>query len=447
MNETEKQRQERRQRMLAREQGREWVPGDTQPGTDTGAGVRVPKKVRRSDTPDPPEIPRPNPTVGHLKPLSPLLRRRKRRRRLLWAALIAAVLAAVLVLSGLMSGLGTALRDAADSAFLYLTRSGGAWPVSTGITAPTRAEALGGGFLLMDNEDVAVYSAYGAHVRTIQPGYGRPALAVGSKRFVLYNRAGTDLRVESRTDTVYTKTFEGELLLCALSDNGSLAAVTQTDRFPAVLQVLDPGGRAVITYSLAQEDGVPVTADFAPDNRRLAVGALAAENGQMQSLVYLLDTGKETLGTCYRADAGSEVLRVQWLAGNRVLAVCDSYLTILDAATGAETARYAYGGAVLRQAETAGRQMALLLAVRGGNTLVTLDENLVTLARVPTARSATIAAGESAVYVLDGDTVSCYSYDGVNEWQQSYGTRPQAVLPGDPPLLVASGTVEPLTGP
>ena len=41
------------------------------------------------------------------------------------------------------------------------------------------------------------YSAYGAKIRTIQPGYARPALAVGNTRFVLYNRAGKELTVQS----------------------------------------------------------------------------------------------------------------------------------------------------------------------------------------------------------------------------------------------------------
>lgn len=63
-------------------------------------------------------------------------------------------------------------------------------PANTGIRTPTQVEPLAGGFVEMDNEDVAVYSAYGAKIRTIQPGYARPALAVGNTRFVLYNRAG-----------------------------------------------------------------------------------------------------------------------------------------------------------------------------------------------------------------------------------------------------------------
>ena len=93
----------------------------------------------------------------------------------------------------------------------YLTRAGAGWPANTGIRTPTQVEPLAGGFVEMDNEDVAVYSAYGAKIRTIQPGYARPALAVGNTRFVLYNRAGKELTVQSRTRQLYAKSFNNAI--------------------------------------------------------------------------------------------------------------------------------------------------------------------------------------------------------------------------------------------
>lgn len=92
--------------------------------------------------------------------------------------------------SGLLGTSIAMLGDMTDSISLYLNRAGAGWPANTGIRTPTQVEPLAGGFVEMDNEDVAVYSAYGAKIRTIQPGYARPALAVGNTRFVLYNRAG-----------------------------------------------------------------------------------------------------------------------------------------------------------------------------------------------------------------------------------------------------------------
>ena len=39
------------------------------------------------------------------------------------------------------------------------------------------------------------------------PAYARPALAVGNTRFVLYNRAGKELTVQSRTRQLYAKSL------------------------------------------------------------------------------------------------------------------------------------------------------------------------------------------------------------------------------------------------
>ncbi len=48
----------------------------------------------------------------------------------------------------------------------------------------------------------------GTRLNSIQSGYARPAIAAGKTRFVLYNRSGSELRVESRTQNLYTKTMD-----------------------------------------------------------------------------------------------------------------------------------------------------------------------------------------------------------------------------------------------
>ena len=47
-------------------------------------------------------------------------------------------------------------------------------------------------------------------------------LAAGKTRFVLYNRSGNELRVESRTQNLYTKTMDSTIYLCAVADAGQV---------------------------------------------------------------------------------------------------------------------------------------------------------------------------------------------------------------------------------
>ncbi|MGN0983819.1 MAG: hypothetical protein ACI4OI_03155, partial [Gemmiger sp.] len=135
-SESERERRERRQRMLAREQGQ--LPGSV-PGTSGGIGLQVPKKVRRSAAPAAQE------PASNLKPLHPLLQRRQRRRRALLAAVVVLCAVAVAALTGSLSASIALLGDVADTVSIYLTHSGG-WPVNTGITAPLQIEELAGGF-------------------------------------------------------------------------------------------------------------------------------------------------------------------------------------------------------------------------------------------------------------------------------------------------------------
>ena len=254
-------------------------------------------------------------------------------------------------------------------------------------------EPLAGGFVEMDNEDVAVYSAYGAKIRTIQPGYARPALAVGNTRFVLYNRAGKELTVQSRTRQLYAKSFNNAIMLCEMAQNGTLAVVTESDRYAAEVMVYDASFSGdPFTWKLTSTDGTPIALSFATDNHRFAAATVAARDGQLR-------------------------------------------------------ARYDYGGATLQSVSIGGRSTALLLAVRGGDTLVTLDDSLNQLASVAAGQAKSVSSTATAVYLLTASGVESYGYDGTHNWSRDYGAAPQAVINARETLVFISGTVEVLNAP
>ena len=350
MRAKDKERLARRQRMLARERG-EPLPDVFAPPS---RGRSRPKGADPDPEPPLPDTPAPAPQAAagetgrtaRLRPLSPILRRRRRRRRLTLLAGLAAV-------TGALRSAVALAPDAAASAYLYLHRGSG-WPASTGIDSPLRIEELAGGFVEMDSRDVAVYSAYGSQIRTIQPGYARPALAVGNTRFVLYDRAGTSLRVESRTRILHTRTTSEAILLCALSANGTVAVVTESDRYVAQLQVLDPTSfEPLYTWKMTQEEGIPLAVAFAPDNRRFAVGTVAARDGQLASSVCLTGISGQEEPLLYTAESGSMLVRLHWLSGSRLLAVFDTYAALLDPAGRAHRRRA--GPLRLRRGGAAGR--------------------------------------------------------------------------------------------
>ncbi len=462
MRAEDKERLARRQRMLARERGeplpdpdpaapkksapaKKPAPPQKSAGANASPKASGPAKAGpdESDGSDAPAGVRAPSTIDLLRLERPSARRRRRRRALL-VALLAALLVAAAVISGAAGSAAAFAGDGLESLSLYLQRGGG-WPATTGIRTPTRIEALAGGFVELDSEDVAVYSAYGTKVRTIQPGYARPALAVGNTRFVLYDRGGTSLRTESRTASLNTLTTDMPILLCAMSQNGSLAVVTESDRYAAQLDVYNPNLRSVYTWKMTQDQGTPIALTFAADNHRFAAGTVAASDGQLSSRVYLMDTAHSEMGASYAADAGTLVLQLHWLSSTRVLAVFDAYAAVLNASTGEAVARYDFGGATLQGVSVNDRTTALLLAVHGGNRLVVLNSDLETVGEADAGQALGVCCTDTAVYLWDVGSVSAYAPDGACKWTRDLDSRPLAVINAAQPLLFTAGRVEVLS--
>ena len=373
-------------------------------------------------------------------------RARVRARRLRRTALIVVVLTAVVLFTTGLVGSSVALvKDCVDTTRIALMPGPG-WPQQTGVMEPTQVLPMTGGFVELGGDSCVVYSRTGTRLNSIQSGYGRPALAAGKTRFVLYNRSGNELRVESRTQNLYTKKLENKIFLCAMSDNGTLAVVTDDVSSMAELLVYSPAMEQQLRWNMTSNDGTPLRMAFSPDSRRLAAAAVTAGGGQMQTNLYVVTLAQ---GDPVNVGSQSGVPQwVGWLSGTTLLAVYDSRAILYNAA-GGERARYEFGGGTLRDVsvDSAGN-VALLLASGQVCQLVTLDKELnVQYSGNVTASNKVVRRGE-LVDLLTDSTVESLTSAGEYQWSQSLTARPQALLADAKQTLVFCGnTVQQVTAP
>lgn len=373
-------------------------------------------------------------------------RARVRARRLRRTALIVVVLTAVVLFTTGLVGSSVALvKDCVDTTRIALMPGPG-WPQQTGVMEPTQVLPMTGGFVELGGDSCVVYSRTGTRLNSIQSGYGRPALAAGKTRFVLYNRSGNELRVESRTQNLYTKKLENKIFLCAMSDNGTLAVVTDDVSSMAELLVYSPAMEQQLRWNMTSNDGTPLRMAFSPDSRRLAAAAVTAGGGQMQTNLYVVTLAQ---GDPVNVGSQSGVPQwVGWLSGTTLLAVYDSRAILYNAA-GGERARYEFGGGTLRDVsvDSAGN-VALLLASGQVCQLVTLDKELnVQYSGNVTTSNKVVRRGE-LVYLLTDSTVESLTSAGEYQWSQSLTARPQALLADAKQTLVFCGnTVQQVTAP
>ena len=375
-------------------------------------------------------------------------RQRARSRRLRRGAIIVAVLT-VLVLFA-TGAVGTSIaraKDLVDSVHITLTPNTG-WPQQTGITEPTAVAKLSGGFAEMDTDTCVVYSFGGAKLNSVQSGYARPALAAGKSRFVLYNRSGSELRVESRTQNLYTKTMDSTIYLCAVADAGQVAVVTDNADSAAALTVYNSSMQQQLVWNLTSEQGVPLRMAFSPDSRRLAAAAVTAVGGQLTTNLYALPLAQ---GDPVLLSTENSVPQwMGWLSNGFLLVIYENRAVLYNTTGGSigERASYDFGGSTLVSVSAENNGVALLLSNGQTSTAVLLDGELtVGYSGSVLSASQIIRAKNDGFYLLTDSTVERFNNVGEFQWSQPLSARPRALVEGRQILAFTGNTVQVVTPP
>lgn len=372
-------------------------------------------------------------------------RQRVHRRRLRRTVIILAVLTLVtLFATGAVGASIARVKDLVDTVHIALSPAVG-WPQQTGLDNLTAVQPMSGSFVAMDEDACVVYSLGGTRLAGIQSGYARPALAAGKTRFVLYNRSGNELRVESRTQNLYSKTLENNIYLCAMSDTGTLAVATDSADSTARLTVYTPTMTEQLHWDMTSAQGTPVRMAFAADSRRLAVAAVTSSAGQLQANLFVLSLAQ---GDPVQLSSGDSVPQwLGWLNGDSVLALYEDR-AVLYGANGGEKASYDFGGSTLVDVDTENGGVALLLSGGQTCTAVLLDNSLGVQYSGNVPAASHILRAADGFYLLTDSTVECFNKAGEFQWTQSMDAKPQAGVLNGRQLLVFSGnTVQQVTAP
>ena len=375
-------------------------------------------------------------SAGRVEYLEQARQRARNKRIRRTAVLLVLLTGIVLFATGLVGSSVAMAKDFIDTARIALLPGAG-WPQQTGVSEVTQVESMTGSFVELGKEGCVVYSRSGKKLNSIQSGYARPALAAGKNRFVLYNRSGNELRVESRTQNLYTKQLENSIFLCAMADNGNLAVVTEDVSAMAELLIYNSNMEQVLSWSMSSNDGTPLRMAFSPDGRKLAAAAVTAGGGQMMTNLYLVNLASGDPVSLANQSGVPQWLG--WTSASTILAVYDSRAVLYNAG-GGERAAYEFAGNTLKDISVdAAGNVALLLGSGQLHQAVLLDKSLnVQFSGTVSSANSIVRAG-SLFYLLSDSGVECYNTSGGQQWSQTLAAKPQALLADTKELLLFSG--------
>ena len=353
------------------------------------------------------------------------------------------MLAAIIVLTILLVWLIASNTVALVSAGSFMEtlrinyKPGPGFPQQTGIGELLQWQDMGGGFVLLGQENCSFYTKKGERLRHIQAGYARPAISAGDSRFVLYNRGGTELRVEGRMKTLYTQNYPNGILLCEMGQSGSLAVVTEDPSFTAQLMVYSNEMEAPLTWKMTSAEGVPMRMAFSSNERKLAVATLSAKDGKTLSQVYVLDRSKEKQFLVGSRES-SVPLEMHWV-GDALMVVYNTGVEIYHQRNGV-MARYDLNGQTLVDCSYPnGSRLALLVENGSSAEVILLNKRLEETGRFQTQGGSGINLTRNSVYVYTDTAVLHYSLKGELNWQLDCKYRPQRLFQSNGKMLMFQG--------
>ncbi len=365
------------------------------------------------------------------------IRRRKRMRHLRIGIVCVVLLAAVLAgFTGIYGASLALLGDLVDTVTIALTPGPG-FPASFTLTGFRTAQPLSGGFAAVGGQDLVLYSAGGRELRRLQHGYGRADITAGNTRVCIYNRGGKELRVESRSRTLFEQKFDDAVQLCAMSPNGTLAVFTKSR-----LTIYNASFEEI--YAFRTQD-LPTALAACSDNKQFAAGCPYASGGALGGSVYLMHTGRDDYITIRNTEGLP--LKLYYLSSSEILVVYDTYAAVYKTSDGSELYRYGFAGCALQSAAVGKDKTIALLFGDGVHSAATqlavLDAKLrETGSAAVRARCLGVAAGRGGAYVMTHEGVLCYKENGAFEGMVRTENRPLAVLCQDAkPLILTQGQV------
>lgn len=367
------------------------------------------------------------------------IRRRRHEKRLRTAALLVLVLAAVLAyLGGLFApsiNFLSELLDTAQSAMF----PGEGWPMRNDTQNLVRAEGLVGGAALLDQSDLVLYSPSAKELRRVPHGYADPAFTMGNARVCIYNRGGKELKVESRSRNLLDKTYDYPIITVGMSDGGAMAVATKSERYLSEITVYDASFNESYYCYLAEE--YPVSIHFASDGKRFAAACMQVSNGDFGTKLRFYDIREENQ-VAEVSLPGAVVLDARYLDTKTILVVSDRFVATYDCTTGAERARYDYGGQTLLTMDIARKNIALVFGDEKRvaiNRCTVIDSEMQPVCNIALGYSVKdVMLKNEAVYVLNESTVREYDLLGVQQKQYDLETKGSVLIDAKHPLVVTA---------
>ena len=347
---------------------------------------------------------------GQLLRLEKIRHKRRLRRWRRIGVCVLVCLAIVAYFTGVFGASAALLADTLDTVNMMMRPAAG-YPIPVTESGFVQSGDIAGGYVVLNQHDVKVYSSGGNEFYTVQHNYSNPAMALAGSRFCIYARGGNTLTVYSRSRVLFENKYQDAILHCSMSQNGMLGVFHESG-----LTIYDPMFQVVFEWRTTQ---VPTAMVFADDNRQFAVASPEVYGGALGGKVFLYttDTNAPDAPTAVIESADGIPIGLKYLTRKTILVIYNTHCAVYNTVDGTELARYDYNAQSLQSWQTTPDNSSVVLLFGDGEhssmtKLCVLDASMNQKAACAVHRIAVqLVVTRSQAHVVTSNSVLTYALD------------------------------------
>lgn len=275
----------------------------------------------------------------------------------------------------------------------------GGFPISIAGSANYIMGDMGENFYLLTDTYLYTYNTEGAELSSKQHGFQNPVCSSNSKRALIYDKNGKDMKVYSKSSELFAKSFDDTIVFAKMGTDERSAVVTTSTRYFNYLYVLNSEGKQIFRWASPDEKIMQVC--FGEGDKSVYVSVVGEKGGTLNSSVLRFEIG-EVSGETWRASIGNNVSYSLELCSDGVYAVTPSGAYLIDDRTGETKAANSFSGEISGIPKTESvRAMLFRDTASNGEILIVYDDVL-------EAKSAITLDDLSALEVNDGRLYALY---------------------------------------
>mgnify|MGYP003006464128 FL=1 len=128
-------------------------------------------------------------------------------------------------------------------------KQSGNFPLTFDESSVNVIKQLSDGIVRVDDRNIAFYDESGNKISDNSHNFANPVVRTSGKRVLVYDNGGNSFRVLNKKGELLSKDIDQSILLAEIAPDSTVAVVTQTEKYAAVLTVYDSSGAEIYQWS------------------------------------------------------------------------------------------------------------------------------------------------------------------------------------------------------